>query len=309
MSVVILKAGPQATVEDLGRPGYRPLGVPGGGACDAPALRIGNLLVGNAEGAAGLEITLGGLQLRFERAGLFALTGAAVPASLDGMPIAGWCSVQARAGSVLRLGFASEGARAYLCLAGGIAVPPVLGSRSTGLLAGLGGHHGRALQPGDVLVLGEPVPAPVGRAVRAPHRGEVLRVLPGPEWPLLTREQQKALLGAVWSVSPDSNRMGARLAGPALAVEAASLPSHAVLPGVVQLPPSGQPIVLLADAQTTGGYAKPLVVIAADLWRAAQLRPGDALRFAEVSTQAALVALGVQQDWINRIARRLSWAM
>ncbi|HSC81184.1 MAG TPA: biotin-dependent carboxyltransferase family protein [Chitinolyticbacter sp.] len=311
MSLVILKPGPQTTVEDLGRPGYRALGVPTGGACDAPALQVGNLLVGNDEGAAALEVTLGGLQVRFVRDCIVALTGAAMPASLDGVSVVGWRSIAATAGSVLRLGFASAGARAYLCVAGGIDVPPVLGSRATGLLAGLGGHRGRALQAGDVLALGEPRHrVSAGAAVRAPQRGEVLRVLPGPEWPQLARTQQKALLGAVWTLSPDSNRMGARLAGPTLTLDGSGeLASHAVLPGVVQLPPSGLPIILLADAQTTGGYARPLVVIAADLWRAAQFSPGERVRFAEVSGQGALAALLAQRDWINRITRSLAWPL
>ncbi|WP_255990142.1 biotin-dependent carboxyltransferase family protein [Chitinolyticbacter albus] len=311
MSLTVLKPGPQTTVEDLGRPGYRALGVPAGGACDTPALRIGNRLVGNPEGAAALEVTLGGLQLGFEQDCVFALTGAMVAAQLDGIPVPGWQSVRASAGSVLCLGYANAGARIYLCVAGGIDVPPVLGSRATALLAGLGGYAGRALRAGDVLRVGKPdQPARAGAAVRAPQRGEVLRVLPGPEWPQLARTQQKALLGAVWTLSPDSNRMGARLAGPTLALDGSGeLASHAVLPGVVQLPPSGQPIILLADAQTTGGYAKPLVVIAADLWRAAQFSPGERVRFAEVSGQGALAALLAQRDWINRITRSLAWPL
>ncbi|UXY16248.1 biotin-dependent carboxyltransferase family protein [Chitiniphilus purpureus] len=309
MTLLIGRPGPQTTVQDLGRTGYRFLGVPAGGACDSVALRVGNLLLGNPAEAAALEIMLGGLQLRFEMPRRFALTGAPVAATLDGRPLSGWRVYEAAAGAVLRLAFSSEGARIYLCVAGGIDVPPVLGSRATGLLAGLGGFGGRGLAQGDRVPLG-PLPAcmPQPAAVLPPPRGEVLRVLPGPEWPQLPRAAQRALLTYPWRVSPASNRMGARLTGPQLALEGLAEPdSHAVLPGVVQLPPGGQPILLLADAQTTGGYAKPLVVIEADLWRAGQLHPGATVRFAEIGPDEALAALAAQRAWLAHIERNLRW--
>ncbi|WP_018748883.1 biotin-dependent carboxyltransferase family protein [Chitiniphilus shinanonensis] len=308
MTLLIRKPGPQSTVQDLGRVRYRFLGVPAGGACDEIALRVGNLLLGNAPDCAALEIALGGLELVFEVATRFALTGAAVGATLDGAPVRGWRVLDAAAGASLRLGYAAHGARIYLNVAGGIDVPPVLGSRSTGLLADLGGFQGRAVQAGDQLPLGPVETLPPHCAVMAPPRGQVLRVLPGPEWGLLPRDTQRALLSSDWTVTPASNRMGARLSGPALALnDSAELDSHAVLPGVVQLPPSGQPILLLADAQTTGGYAKPLMVIAADLWRAAQFRPGEALRFAEVEPAQALAALAAQRQWLEHLERSLRW--
>ncbi|TJZ71030.1 biotin-dependent carboxyltransferase family protein [Chitiniphilus eburneus] len=308
MTLLIRKPGPQSTVQDLGRTGYRFLGVPAGGACDAVALRIGNLLLGNPPDGAALEVALGGLELVFETHTRFALTGAAVGATLDGERVPGWHVVDAPAGAVLHLGYAARGARIYLNVAGGIDVPPVLGSRATGLLADLGGFKGRAVEAGDRLPLGEVDTLPPPCAVMAPGRGQVLRVLPGPEWAQLSREAQRTLLSSDWTVSPASNRMGARLGGPAVPLnDLAELDSHAVLPGVVQLPPSGQPILLLADAQTTGGYAKPLMVIEADLWRAAQFRPGEALRFVEVDMAQALAALAAQRQWLERIERSLQW--
>ncbi|SMC24429.1 biotin-dependent carboxylase uncharacterized domain-containing protein [Andreprevotia lacus DSM 23236] len=306
MTVTILKPGPLSSVQDAGRPGHGGIGLPAGGACDALALQLGNLLVGNDQGAAGIEISLGGLQLRFDRACSFALTGALADATLDGVPVGCWRRLHAQAGQVLAVGYAVLGARLLLCVAGGIEVPVVMGSRATALQSAIGGWQGRALAAGDVLPLGEARMLPVSEpAIRPPGRGDTLRVLPGPEWPLLERSAQHQLLHAPWRLTPDSNRMGAKLAGPPLTHGLGALPSHAVQPGVVQLPQAGQPILLLADAQVTGGYAKPLVVIQADLWRAAQFRPGESLHFAEVSAKDALAALQAQRDWLARLRRVL----
>ncbi|KAF0811777.1 KipI antagonist [Andreprevotia sp. IGB-42] len=306
MTLTILKPGPLTTVQDMGRSGYAGIGVPTGGACDPLALRVGNLLVANAEQAAGLEISLGGLCVRFDQPAVFALTGAQVSATLDGEPVAMWARVRAAAGQVLALGYAETGARIMLCVCGGVDVPLILGSRATGLLAGLGGFAGRALAAGDVLPLAAQQPPQGAAVVRAPGRGGVLRVLPGPEWPLLERRVQQGLLSLPWRVGAASNRMGARLEGNALAHTLAELDSHAVQPGLLQLPASGQPILLLADAQVTGGYPRPLVVIQADLWRAAQFRPGESLHFVEVGVKDALAALQAQRDWLARLARMLA---
>ncbi|BCL76137.1 hypothetical protein JHS3_18730 [Jeongeupia sp. HS-3] len=308
MTLTILKPGPLTTVQDLGRDGYAAFGVPRGGGCDALSLRLANLVAGNDEGAAALEVTLGGLKLRFDDATTFVYTGAAMNVTLDGVLLSPAHRYAAGAGAVLRFAYAERGARAYLALAGGIAVAPVLGSRSTGLLAGMGGFFGRALRSGDTLDCLPAEPRAPGVAVAQLERGEHLRVLPGPDWPLLDHAAQRQLLATPWQVSPASNRMGMRLAGSVVEIGAApSLDSHAVMPGCVQLPESGQPIVLLADAQTTGGYLRALVVIRADLWRAGQFKPGDTLRFAEVDTAAALAALDAQQHWLVRIRRALSW--
>ncbi|MBM3116723.1 biotin-dependent carboxyltransferase family protein [Jeongeupia naejangsanensis] len=308
MTLTILKPGPQTSVQDLGRDGYAALGVPRGGACDPLSLRLANLVAGNAAGAAALEITLGGLALRFDAPTVFAWAGATMGVTLDGVALSPAHRYAAAKGAVLRFGFAEHGARAYLALAGGIDVAPVLGSRSTGLLAGIGGFKGRALCAGDVIECGEAEPRLPGVAVAQAERGEHLRVLPGPDWPLLGQDAQRQLLRTPWHIGLASNRMGMRLTGTAVDVaSASSLASHAVMPGCVQLPPSGEPIVLLADAQTTGGYLRPLVVIRADLWRAGQFKPGDTLRFVEVDTAAALAATTAQRDWLERMRRALAW--
>ncbi|GHD65776.1 biotin-dependent carboxyltransferase family protein [Jeongeupia chitinilytica] len=308
MTLTVLKPGPLTTVQDLGRDGYAALGVPHGGACDPLSLRLANLVAGNDEGAAGLEITLGGLALRFDAKTTFAWAGATMQVTLDGAMLHPAHRYTAGKGAVLRFGFAERGARAYLALAGGIAVPPILGSRSTGLLAGMGGFHGRALRRDDVVECGRAPRQVPGVAVAQPERGEHLRVLPGPDWSLLGHAAQRQLLSTPWQVGLASNRMGMRLTGAQLECDASdSLDSHAVMPGCVQLPPSGEPIVLLADAQTTGGYLRPLVVIRADLWRAGQFKPGDTLRFAEVDSDAALAALAAQRDWLARVSRSLAW--
>lgn len=295
--IEILRAGPLATVQDLGRRVWRDRAFSSCGALDDVALQAGNLLLGNAPNAAGLEFTLGGAALRFHADGWIALTGTDTEANLDGRPLRpGWrCAV--RAGQRLDLAAPRERMRSYVTVAGGIAVPEALGSRSTDLKAGFGGLDGRALRDGDRL--------PVGPAGRLPQRTAGLclpdwtpavRVLPGPEYADFDVASREALLNSDWTVTPQSNRMGYRLAGPLLQRERGEeLASHGVLPGVVQVPPSGQPIVLLADAQTTGGYPKIAIVIRTDLWKLAQLRLGATLRFLPCSPAEAVAALRERQ--------------
>ncbi|EEG10058.1 5-oxoprolinase subunit C family protein [Pseudogulbenkiania ferrooxidans] len=297
----ILRPGVQTTVQDLGRHGLRHLGIGQGGALDMPALRMANRLVGNPEGAAGLEIVLGPVQLRFLRDGWLALTGADFDATLDGAPV--WCGWRQamRAGQVLQLRGCHHGMRAYLAVDGGIAVPEVLGARATDLAAGFGGFAGRALQAGDRLPQGAAV-ALEGRAgSRPPQWTPEIRALPGPEYDEFSAAAQDALWTRPWSVTPQSNRMGYRLAGPALERTARhELLSHGVLPGVVQVPPGGQPIVLLADAQTSGGYPRIATVIEADLWKLAQARPGAELHFVPTTLAEARHALRQQRYHLNR---------
>lgn len=293
----ILRPGVQTTVQDLGRHGLRHLGIAQNGALDAPALILGNRLLGNAANLAGLEIALGPVEIRFGRDGWFALTGADFAATLDGAPA--WCGwrLPCRAGQVLRLSGSRHGMRAYLCVDGGIDVPLVLGARATDLKAGYGGHHGRALQAGDRL--------PQGTAIQLAHRLGVrqrpwqplLRAIPGPEYHAFDAASRLAFWQQAWTVSPRSNRMGYRLQGePLQRKHGGELLSHGVLPGVVQLPPSGQPIVLLADAQTTGGYPRIASVIEADLWLLAQARPGSRLQFVECDIASARAA---REQWLR----------
>lgn len=289
MEMKIHRGGMQTTVQDLGRTGHRGAGVPLCGAMDPVALRVANLLVGNAENAAALEFALVGPELEFSQDTVVALGGV----EWEGLP--SWQPVAVRAGERVKIGTAKRGCRGYLAVAGGITVDPVMGSRSTYLRGSFGGFQGRALHDGDVL----PLPAVTrqlgdhwridARVLPAYSPHPVVRVLRGAQ----TEEFGAALFETEFKVSPQSDRMGLRLAGSTLVrSNKADLISSAVAPGTVQVPPDGKPIVLMADAQTIGGYPQGAHVISVDLPLMAQLRPGDAVRFAEVSlTEAQKLAL------------------
>lgn len=286
MTLTVLDPGPLTTVQDLGRPGHRALGVGSSGAADRPALCLANRLVGNPEGAAALEVTLGGLHLRADASVVVAVTGAPTPVAIDGSPAPAGVAVRLSAGATLRLGQPAVGLRTYLAVRGGIAVPPVLGSRATDLLGGLGPPP---VAPGTTLPVGAaggPVPAvdvaPLP-SLSAPGEVVVLRVSPGPH-----RDRIAGGLASLgertWTVTADSDRTGLRLSGPPLAREGeAEVASCGLLPGAVQVPADGQPIVFLADAPATGGYPVIGVVGGADQASAAQLRPGQQVRFGPVS--------------------------
>jgi antagonist of KipI len=260
------------TVQDLGRWGYQRTGVPVSGAMDDVSLQVGNLLVGNPRGAACLEMALGGPTLCAAADTLIAICGADLGASLDGEPVPGWKSVAVRAGQMLCFRGARAGAFGYLCVAGGIEVPPVLGSRSTCLRGGFGGFAGRALRSGDVLVAGEPsASARAGRSLRpadVPAYGKYadIRVLPGPQADRFEGRALDTFFSARYTVSRRSDRMGCRLEGPALAARGShDILSAGVAAGSIQVPADGSPIVLLADRQATGGYAVIAAVVSADL--------------------------------------------
>ncbi|MFI7699132.1 biotin-dependent carboxyltransferase family protein [Nonomuraea sp. NPDC049480] len=276
-AIEVLAPGPYATVQDLGRPGYAHLGVPRSGAADAGSLRLANRLVGNAEGLAGIEFTFGMARLRFLAGAWVALAGApltAGPVRGAGMGVPFWVPE----GAELSLGAPERGLRTYLAVRGGIAAEPVLGSRSTDSLSGLGPEPLRA---GAVLPVGRPEGViAVDLAPPPEPRPAVLRVLPGPRDDWFVHEAMEAMCAAPYTVSQDSNRVGVRLSGPELArAKEGELPSEGMVAGAVQVPPSGQPIVFLADHPPTGGYPVIGVVRAADLAVVAQLRPGDEVRF------------------------------
>ncbi len=305
--IEVLRAGPLTTVQDLGRTGWRDRAFSLCGALDDTALQWGNLLVGNDVNAAGLEFTLGPATLRFHADTCIALTGTDADAALDGRPLRPWWRARVRAGQTLQLAAPRERMRSYLCIAGGLGVPDVLGSRSTDLKAGFGGFEGRALRDGDRLPVASPARLPT-RAVglRPPEWTSEVRVLPGPEHDDFPPAARRAFCDGAWRVTPQSNRMGYRLEGAALARErGAELASHGVLPGVIQVPPAGQPIVLLADAQTTGGYPRIGVVIRADLWKLGQARLGGTLRFEPCTPAEALAALRAQRDRLDQLRSAL----
>jgi biotin-dependent carboxylase-like uncharacterized protein len=266
----VLATGPLVTVQDRGRPGLAHLGVPRAGALDAPAAALANRLVGNAPDAAVLEVVLGGLEVRAEEGCWVAVTGAGRAHAR-----AEWLG----AGATLRVGTPASGVRSYLAVAGGITVPPVLGSRSTDTLAWVGPPR---VETGTVLPVGEPGAGPQAMDTpRPPYRG-ALRVRPGPRagW---FEDGIGRLCATAYAVAADSNRVGLRLDGPALARRhVGELPSEGMVLGAVQVPPDGVPIVFLADHPPTGGYPVLAVVDEDDLWQCAQLRPGDGVRFTPV---------------------------
>jgi len=294
--IEVLRAGLCDLVMDLGRPGMGALGVPAGGAADPAALAAANRLVGNDVSAAGLEITLSGPHLRFPLGGVMALTGARFGARRSsGVPVAWNETLVLAAGESLSLERPEAGCRCWLALRGGLAVPPLMGSRSTFLPSAFGGHGGRALQAGDVLRCG--APADEVRLLRtSPPVGETgasLRVVAGPQVGQFDDAGLAAFFGGSYRVGAAADRRGLRLAGAAVSHSKAELPSQGVLPGAIQVPPDGQPIILGWDGPVTGGYPVIAGVITADVPRLAQLRPGDAVRFVtiEIETARELAAL------------------
>ncbi len=278
--IEVLEAHGLTTVQDLGRPGWAHLGVPSSGAADPPALRLANRLVGNEQDAPALEMTLRGPVLRFDSDAVIALAGAPVDARAGARELAMHARERVLAGETLRLGAARTGLRTYLAVRGGIDAEPVLGSAATDLLTGLGSPPVRAgTRLGTARLLcdwPDTALAPVPELRPEP----VLRVVAGPRDDWFADGALAHLTRTAWTVSPSSNRIGVRLQGPPLErVRTDELASEGMLAGALQVPPSGTPILLLADHPTTGGYPVVAVVVTADLPRAGQLRPGDALRF------------------------------
>ena len=280
----VLAPGPFTTVQDLGRPGFARLGIGRAGAADRASLRLANRLVGNPDDAAGLEATYGGLAVRAVGELVVALAGAPCPVAgargRGGMNVA----LHLADGDEVHLGSPSSGLRTYLSVRGGVAVEPVLGSRSRDVLAGLGPDP---VARGGRLPVGVRAPfepATVQAPVAAPAAGVVdLRVVLGPREDWFTSHSVAAFLAATWHVSEESNRVGARLDGPTLVgTRRDELPSEGMVPGAVQVPPSGRPVLMLPDAPVTGGYPVLAVVTDRDLDAAGQLRPGQEVRFRPV---------------------------
>ena len=307
MSIQVLAPGLLTSVQDGGRRGHTALGVGHAGAMDPVALRLANVLVGNVDIAAALEITLRGPRLRFDHDTLIAITGASIDANCAGEPVPMWCPLAIRAGSELALGSMHHGARSYLAVGGGLGVEPILGSSSSDLNAGLGAH---ALAAGDTLAT-----TPANREIARPlwceleagtnacaapkwaldpqpwfdaHTQPPIRVIAGTHFSHLDEASQHALVATDFRIGAESNRVGFRLTGVTLQLRAPlELVSAGVVPGTVQLPAGGDPIVLMSEAPTCGGYPRIAQVISVDLPRLAQRRPGDAMRFVETSLDDA----------------------
>jgi biotin-dependent carboxylase-like uncharacterized protein len=310
-SLHVIRAGLQTTVQDRGRWGFQAKGVPVAGAMDLRAHRTANALAGNGQEAATLEITLAGPELEFEDERRVAVCGALFELTVDDVRVPADAPFTVPAGSTLRFGRRTSGARAYLAIGGGIAVPPILGSRSTHVASRLGGFDGRALIAGDRLPLGErrarEHSGQMTTGARLLPRGHArLRVLPGPQQDLFVADALDALQSARYSIESQSDRMGFRLLGPALAYRgSADIISDATPLGALQVPPSGQPMLLMADRHTTNGYPKIATVITADIGTAAQLAPGDAMSFEVCTLGDAMAALVAEERAVMAIEARV----
>ena len=315
--IEVLQSGPANSVQDAGRHGLLHLGISRGGAMDRLSHDLANAMLGNPADAATIEVASYPLRIRFQTGGSIALAGADCAAELDGGVLPPFWASPVRKGTILRLGPPRKGMRAYLALAGGVAVDPVMGSRSTDLKAGFGGLAGRALAAGDIVGAGgggaELPPGGAGMAADSDilgfwrtdtSRAEVA-VIPAAEYGEFSPAACRLFFDQPWTVSRDANRQGYRLDGPRLDRPAGrELLSHGLLPGVVQVPAGGQPIVQLADANTCGGYPKLAVVIGPDLWKFAQLKPGAELRFVQTTVSQALAAHQAQKALIASVRRR-----
>lgn len=314
MSVTVLSSGLLSSVQGNARDGWRHLGVGGSGAVDGFSLSIANLLVGNAVHAAAIEMTLTGPRLHFAHAARIAICGAHIDAHVDGHPLPNWRRIDIPANSELRIGACRHGARAYLAVTGGLQITSILGSASTDLRAGFGGVDGRALQAGDALIVATGFRPSCDQVVidtrwidPSPDidlsMPTSIHVLPGSD----ALSNDDMLFDGEWKVGSASNRQGLRLAGTTLQIaDARERISEPVFPGTLQLPPDGQPILLLADAQTHGGYPRIGHAIRADWPRLAQLRPGDSLRFVRCNARQAQLKLIEQRQRLARMAIAIS---
>jgi antagonist of KipI len=327
MSIKILKPGLLTTVQDKGRFGFQKYGVIVNGAMDVFALRVANLLVGNEEGAAALEVTLMGPELQFQENQLISICGACLSPMIDGQPVPEWRPVYVRKGSVLRFKGCLSGCRAYVSVAGGFDVPEVMGSRSTYVRAGFGGFAGRALQEGDELSTGAPSEWAISCLEQLAEEEQpckaagwgvsldflpayrsdpVVRVVRGAQFEAFTEESKACLLADSFFITPQSDRMGYRLTGPKLELkEPLEVISEAVSTGTIQVPPEGNPIILLADRQTTGGYPKIAHIISVDLPVIAQAKPGERITFREVSLDEAQKIYIERERELNQLRQGL----
>lgn len=309
-SIEIINPGLLTSVQDIGRWGYQEFGMPVSGVMDEFSHRCANALVGNKEDEGSLEITLMGPEIRFNGKIGFAVTGADFDMTLNGESIKGWSYYLAKKGDILRFGHLNSGARTYLAVSGGIPIDKFMGSRSTYLRGKLGGIEGRALKKGDVLPVGKrkrflkkPFIAEkeIPRWISSPE----IRIIKGVNANSFSEETLEWFERRFYHLDNDSDRMGFRLKGTALEHKAgADVFSYGICKGAIQVPGDGQPIIMMADRQTTGGYTQIASVISADLHKVAQLKPGDYLKFKFVDYDEAVAALREQTDFVKAVASR-----
>jgi antagonist of KipI len=307
----ILEPGALTTVQDLGRPGHLRYGIPPSGPMDRTAFIVANRLVGNADGAAGLECTVLGPRFEAQTPCAIAVTGAAMPVTVNGAEAPAWTTLLVKPGDVVKLGPARAGVRAYVAFSGGVDVPLALGSRATYLRGRLGGLAGRALRKDDRLAVFA-APCPAVRRARAgvsasPDPAPEIRVVLGPQADRFTGEGIATLLGNDYEMLPQSDRMGARLRGPRIAhTRGHDIISDGIALGSIQVPGDGQPIALLVDRQSTGGYTKIATVCSVDIGRLGQVKPGHRLRFRAIDLAEAHQAL---RQWHASLANVLEEAV
>ena len=311
MSITVLNPGLLTTVQDMGRVGYQQFGVSVSGVMDPRSAAIANILVGNQEGEAVLECTMMGPHLQFDRANTIAITGGDLMPTLDGQPIPTYRAVTVQAGQVLRFRAPKTGCRCFIAFTGGLDVPEVMGSRSTYLKAKIGGVEGRKLQKGDVIPFRAPG-VPKNLNIRfispefVPRQVYTLRVVLGPQDDAFTQEGMNTFLRETYTVTPEFDRMGCRLDGPVIQhVSGGDIISDGIAFGAIQIPSHGRPIIMLADRQTTGGYAKIATVISADFRLLGQLKAGDKVRFEKVSIAQAQEALLNQRTAMKTLRHAL----
>jgi len=322
MTLKIVKSGLATTIQDMGRPGYFHLGIPEGGAMDRLSMRAANMLVGNPEGAAGLEAVFMGPEIEFTRDASVAVTGAEMPVMVDGEARETWTAFTVKAGQVLSFGFLQSGARIYIAVSGGVTTEPDLGSRSTYPIGALGGVDGRAVQPGDDLPVGDAPLVAEGRSVpaalrRGPANPAELRVLTGLYWYRLTDTAGQQFFEDTWTVAAEADRMGYRFKGgrPLEFVEreqpfgAGADPSNIVdgcySYGSIQVPGGTEPIVLHRDAVSGGGYFTLGAIISADMDLIGQLQPNTQVNFVNVDMDTALAARAERKTTIQKIREEL----
>ena len=311
--ITVLQPGLLSTVQDDGRQDYLAYGLPRAGVMDRYASRMANLLCGNPLSAAVIEMTMMGGSFRFEQPCRIALCGGDMAPCLNTVRIEQWKAFDVEAGDVLEMGYAQSGCRSYLAVSGGIEVPVVLGSRSTYTRARVGGIEGRPLRADDRIILGEipPVqvwPITLDSTLIPPYPERILlRVLLGPQDDLFLPEGIEAFVSGEYKVTDEADRMGYRLEGPLIRhAGKADIVSDALGRGAIQVPGNGQPIVMMADCGTTGGYAKIATVIGADLWRLAQAKPQDIIKFSLCSENEAVQALAEEREKYRRVAKQVS---